>query len=38
MFQSSFRFDIVEVVIADGATPRIELIRNAFQLSEHYLY
>ena len=33
-----FRFDIVEVVIADGATPRVELIRNAFQLSEPYLY
>ncbi len=33
-----FRFDIVEVVIADGAAPRIELIRNAFQLSEPYLY
>ena len=33
-----FRFDIVEVLIADGATARIELIRNAFQLSEPYLY
>ena len=33
-----FRFDVVEVVIAEGATPRLELIRNAFQLSEPYLY
>jgi len=33
-----FRFDIVEVTIADEAAPKIELIRNAFQLSEPYLY
>ncbi len=33
-----FRFDVVEVVIAKGAEPRIELIRNAFQLAEPYLY
>ncbi len=33
-----FRFDVVEVVIAEGTTPRLELIRNAFQLSEPYLY
>src|SRR5947207_10411700 len=33
-----FRFDVVEIVIADGAEPRIELIRNAFQLAEPYLY
>ena len=33
-----FRFDIVEVVIdADGAAC-VELVRNAFQLSEPYLY
>src|ERR1044072_9091233 len=25
-----FRFDVVEVVIADDAKPRVELIRNAF--------
>jgi putative endonuclease len=33
-----FRFDIVEVTIAEEAAPKIELIRNAFQLSEPYLY
>jgi hypothetical protein len=33
-----FRFDVVEVVIAEGAAPRIELVRDAFQLSEPYLY
>ena len=33
-----FRFDVVEVVIAEGTDPRLELIRNAFQLSERYLY
>ena len=33
-----FRFDVVEVTIAEGAEPRIELIRNAFQLPEPYLY
>jgi len=34
-----FRFDIVEVIITnDAAAPRVELVRNAFQLSEPYLY
>ncbi len=33
-----FRFDIVEVTIAEGREPRIELVRNAFQLSEPYIY
>src|SRR4051812_16507049 len=33
-----FRFDVVEVVIAEGAEPRLELIRNAFALSEPYIY
>lgn len=33
-----FRFDIVEVTIAEGGAPRIELIRDAFQLAEPYLY
>jgi putative endonuclease len=33
-----FRFDIVEVTIAEDKAPRVELIRNAFQLSEPYLY
>jgi putative endonuclease len=33
-----FRFDVIEVVIADDAKPRIELIKNAFPLSKPYLY
>lgn len=33
-----FRFDVVEVTMAEGKPPRIELIRNAFSLSEPYLY
>jgi putative endonuclease len=33
-----FRFDVVEVIIAKGAPPRIELLRNAFALSEPYRY
>jgi putative endonuclease len=33
-----FRFDIVEVTIAEETKPRIELIRDAFQLAEPYLY
>jgi putative endonuclease len=33
-----FRFDVVEVVIAEGAEPRLELLRNAFPLSEPYIY
>lgn len=33
-----FRFDVVEVVIAEGALPRIELVRDAFRLPEPYLY
>ena len=33
-----FRFDIVEVVIANDSVPRIELVRNAFQLPEPYIY
>lgn len=33
-----FRFDVVEVVIAKGASPRIEIVRNAFSLPEPYLY
>jgi len=33
-----FRFDIVEVTVAADSPPKIELIRNAFQLSEPYLY
>ena len=33
-----FRFDVVEVIIAEGAEPRLELIQNAFALSEPYIY
>jgi putative endonuclease len=33
-----FRFDVVEIVIAEQVKPRIELIENAFQLSAPYLY
>ena len=33
-----FRFDVVEVIIAENAEPRIELLRNAFALPEPYIY
>ena len=33
-----FRFDVVEVIVAEGAELRIELIKNAFALSKPYLY
>jgi putative endonuclease len=33
-----FRFDVVEVIITEDAKPRIELIKNAFQLSAPYIY
>ncbi len=33
-----FRFDVVEVIVADNAKPRVELIKNAFPLSRPYLY
>jgi putative endonuclease len=33
-----FRFDVVEVIIADRTKPRVELIRNAFLLSKPYIY
>src|SRR2546421_3995427 len=33
-----FRFDVVEVIIAEGAEPRLELLQNAFALSEPYIY
>jgi len=32
-----FRFDVVEVIIADAA-PRLELLQNAFSLPESYRY
>ena len=33
-----FRFDVVEVIIAEDGKPRLELIKNAFQLSAPYIY
>ena len=33
-----FRFDVVEVLILPSEAPKIELIRNAFQLSSNYFY
>ncbi len=33
-----FRFDVVEVIIAENARPRFELIKNAFPLSTPYIY
>ncbi|MBA2585373.1 MAG: YraN family protein [Chthoniobacterales bacterium] len=33
-----FRFDVVEVVMADQIEPRFELIRDAFPLPEPYIY
>src|SRR5436190_23209063 len=33
-----FRFDVVEVIIAEDAAPRLELLQNAFSLPESYRY
>ena len=33
-----FRFDVVEVIIAEGAEPRLEILHNAFSLPEPYIY
>ncbi|PYK30301.1 MAG: YraN family protein [Verrucomicrobia bacterium] len=33
-----FRFDVVEVLMPRDADPRFELIQNAFELSQPYLY
>jgi putative endonuclease len=33
-----FRFDVVEILIGDDSEPRIELIKNAFQLPTPYFY
>jgi len=33
-----FRFDVVEVMIAPSEAPKIELVRNAFQLPSSYFY
>jgi putative endonuclease len=32
------RFDVVEVVMAENGEPRIELVRDAFQLPAPYIY
>jgi putative endonuclease len=33
-----FRFDVVEVIFAENGRPQLELIKNAFQLSQGYIY
>lgn len=33
-----FRFDVVEVLLEEGAPPRIEHLRNVFQMPEAYRY
>src|ERR1043166_4139849 len=33
-----FRFDVVEVIVAEGAEPRLEILQNAFSLPEPYIY
>ena len=33
-----FRFDVVEVLLADEGEPHCELIQNAFELSQPYIY
>ena len=33
-----FRFDVVEVILADDAKPRMEIIKNAFELPAPYMY
>jgi putative endonuclease len=32
------RFDVVEVIIAEDAEPRLEILRNAFSLPEGFIY
>jgi putative endonuclease len=34
----SFRFDVVEVLLPEDGEPRCELIQNAFELSQPYIY
>ena len=34
----TFRFDVVEVILPEDGQPRFELIQNAFELSEPYIY
>ena len=33
-----FRFDVVEVILAQGSEPRLEILRNAFSLPKPYIY
>lgn len=33
-----FRFDVVEVLLPEEGEPRCELIQNAFELSQPYIY
>jgi len=33
-----FRFDVVEVLLPDEGDPRLELIQNAFELAQPYIY
>jgi putative endonuclease len=33
-----FRFDVVEVILAEAEKPKLELIQNAFQLARPYMY
>ncbi|HZE58915.1 MAG TPA: YraN family protein [Chthoniobacterales bacterium] len=33
-----FRFDVVEVIIAEDAAPRLGILQNAFSLPESYRY
>ncbi len=33
-----FRFDVVEVILAESEKPRLELIQDAFQLAKPYMY
>ena len=34
----TFRFDVVEVLLPEDGAPQFELIQNAFQLSQPYIY
>jgi len=34
----TFRFDVVEVLLPEEGEPRCELIQNAFELSQPYIY
>jgi putative endonuclease len=33
-----FRFDVVEVIFTENTKPHLELIKNAFQLPQSYIY